>query len=133
MSERVLICGSRPPEKVVREYEAMPPEYRALLEKVRTYVRELPIDTVVITGGALGVDRTAFAAAWDRGMIAGEFPVGDRHWHRLGKPCGHIRNAAMLDSNITRVVAFMFGEMTPGTAGCIEQARRRGIPVEVIR
>jgi hypothetical protein len=57
----------------------------------------------------------------------------DRHvadWRRHGKAAGPIRNLAMLDTKPDLVLAFQ-RDGSRGTQHTIDEARKRGIPVEV--
>lgn len=70
---------------------------------------------IEVAGEALGFDVHVFAA----------------DWKEQGRSAGHIRNARMLDENPELVLAFWDGR-SPGTAGLIREARRRGLAVEVV-
>ncbi len=114
LGERIIVCGSR--------------EFRDLAA-VHRYVRDVvPAGATIITGGARGPDREAEIAARARGL---KVEVFDPSWEMWGKAAGMIRNKAMLDAKPTKVVAFYDGS-SRGTAMMIREARRRGIPVEVI-
>lgn len=113
MSDKVLICGSRG----WRDGSL-----------VRKAVHELAPETVVIHGGARGADTIAGEAAHQRGLHTAEVrPL----WPTNGKRAGYLRNVAMLNLCPDRVIAFWDGESL-GTKGTIEEARSRGIPVEVV-
>jgi CTP:molybdopterin cytidylyltransferase MocA len=92
-----------------------------LLELVGEYVCSLPIDTVVITGGARGVDRYAENTARAREMRVEIFPAD---WTRYGKSAGFRRNVQMVE-RADKVVAFWDGK-SPGTKHSIELARIAG-------
>lgn len=92
-------------------------------------VGELPDGTLVICGGARGVDELAAEAAWQRGLFACEVPVRAPLWERYGRRAGPLRNHAMLDLQPQLVIAFQ-RDRSPGTQSTIDEARRRGIPVE---
>lgn len=109
---RVLICGSR---------EWPHPE------DVEMRIAQLPAGTVVIHGGARGVDRCAHEIATQLGLHTAEVrPL----WDHFGKQAGPIRNAVMLDLQPDLVIAFQHNGSS-GTQGTIDEAKRRGIPVEV--
>ena len=95
--------------------------------KVVKYVRLLPRDTVVISGGAAGVDTWAEAAALFHGLETIVFPA---QWDRHGRAAGMMRNSDIVGV-ADRLVAFWDG-VSRGTEDSINQARARGIPVEVI-
>jgi hypothetical protein len=110
--ERVVVCGSRGWTD---------------LATIARRIGELPDDSIVIHGGAKGADSMAGQAATLRGLhVAVVYPL----WEHYGKSAGHRRNATMLDLEPHRVIAFTLG--TGGTQGTIDDARRRGIPVEVV-
>lgn len=141
MAERVAIVGSREHPN---------------LELVREYVRGLPKGTVVISGGALGVDQAAAEVAWDRELELIEYVVEMRgpmlgrlvveYLHNRGKhdrPAwqfhhGESWRTALLFRNTciagdcTRMVAFVDGSKG-GTWDAIKQAERFRRPVEIVR
>jgi hypothetical protein len=128
---RVLICGSRRwpgPEAITAA--------RDLLWKL---VGELPEGTVVIEGGAEGIDRWAGEMATRSGLFVARVELGPQHYRHHGKGAPFLRNHAMLDllaapsllaGSEDRVIAVQHAGST-GTQHTIEEARRRGIPVEV--
>jgi hypothetical protein len=81
----------------------------------------------IIEGGAPGADHLARVAAIDLGI-----PVFTCHalWQRYGNPAGPMRNRWMLDMSPDLVLAFPMADSV-GTRDCIDEARRRGIPVKV--
>lgn len=85
-----------------------------------------PIGTV-IHGGARGADRIADELAAELGYSVEIYPAD---WDRYGKAAGHRRNAEMVATKPDVVLAFPIG-LSPGTRGCIELARRAGIPVRI--
>ena len=111
MSERVAVVGSR-------NY----PD----LDEVRAYVRDLPQGTVVVTGGARGVDAAAEEEARRRGhAVVVILPDYAAH----GRRAPLVRNEAVAET-CTRMAAFWDGVST-GTMHAVNQAKRRGRPVEV--
>jgi len=111
-AERVAIVGSRTYPCPHRVYD---------------FVDSLPVDTVVVSGGAPGVDTWAENAAWRRGL-ARTIHVAD--WEKHGHGAGLRRNSSIV-TDADRLVAFWDGK-SPGTADTIRKARAIGIPVEVI-
>lgn len=85
---------------------------------------------IVVNGGARGAD--AIAQRWACTMRNLGLPVHpEMHradWDRYGKSAGHRRNAEMVARGADLVLAFPLGE-SRGTRGCMELARRAGIPV----
>lgn len=109
----VMVCGSREWHsswRVVNRFDALPP------------------DTVILHGGAEGADAMAQHAADVYGLRTEVFlpdtsrPSPQRY---------HERNDAMLD-RADLVLAFWDGA-SRGTKSVIAKARKRGIPVEVLR
>ena len=111
--ERVAIVGSR--------------GWRHDSVAVTDYVAALPEGTIIISGGAVGVDRAAEAAAECYGHICVVVKPAWKH----GRKAGPERNAVIVDL-ADRVVAFWDGQ-SRGTASTIALARKAGKPVEVIR
>lgn len=109
----VLVCGSR-------DWEDR--------DAINQRIAELPEGSVVIQGGARGADIMARHAAVLAGLHWAEVPA---QWHQHGKRAGVIRNRVMLDLKPELVIAFQCNG-SRGTQHTIDEARRRGIPVEVI-
>lgn len=97
------------------------------LEAVRRYVREQHPTTVIISGGARGVDRTAVEEAKRLGMLYEVYPAD---WDRYGKRAGYLRNETIV-SKASEVTAFWDGH-SRGTQHTIRLARAAGLPVQVI-
>jgi len=99
--------------------------YKAL-HKVDEYVDSLPEDTIVVSGGARGVDSRAEKRARERGLrVVTYLP----EWDRYGKRAGFVRNADIVD-RAHKVVAFWDGE-SKGTYHTIKLAWQAGKPVEI--
>lgn len=96
------------------------------LANVSEYVNGLPDDTVVVSGGAVGVDTTAEVAARKRGLIV---EVHLPEYRKYGRSAPIIRNDAIV-RNADLVVAFWTGN-SPGTRNALDRAKRLGKPVEV--
>lgn len=126
---KVLVCGSR-------EWGSSQPIYDRLKACGR--------GTKVIHGNARGADTLAANAAWKLGYEVEPFnadwtvhphtPEGRIRMRRDGTlydvGAGRARNLLMLDQNPDLVLAFQKNGST-GTQHTIDEARRRGIPVEV--
>lgn len=110
---KVLVCGSRTWSDA---------------DAVRERLLELPPESVVIHGGARGADVMAATTATALGLSEQAF-LPD--WRRLGKRAGIVRNLEMLDEAPDLVIAFWDGDSI-GTKHTIDEAKRRGIPVELI-
>jgi hypothetical protein len=100
-------------------------EYRDLGHVVR-YVKSLPKDTVVISGGARGVDNVAANTARDCGLEVVIFPA---LWHIYGNQAGVIRNGEIVDL-ADKVVAFHDG-VSKGTLDTIKKAKLAKKPLEI--
>jgi YspA, cpYpsA-related SLOG family len=111
---KVLVCGSRQ----WTDWESI--EKRLCM---------LPARTTIISGAARGVDGIAAAIGRKLGLEVSEFPA---EWNKFGRSAGYRRNLVMLEQDPDLVIAFHVGN-SPGTAHAIEHARKRKIPVEVIR
>jgi hypothetical protein len=109
--ERIAIVGSR--------------DYPHLAD-VAAYVNTLPMNTVIVSGGAKGVDLAAENAAKARRMKTVIFlPDWDTH----GKAAGFIRNQDIVAA-CDRLVAFSHNG-SRGTANSIRLARQAGKQVTV--
>ena len=97
------------------------------LDRVREYVTGLPAETVVVSGGARGVDRTAQRAAEERGLSIQVWPA---LWDAHGKRAGYLRNRLIVET-ADRIVAFWDGQ-SKGTKHTIDLAIAAGKPVEVL-
>ena len=109
----VLVCGSRNWSDI---------------HAIRMRLVKLPPSSVIIHGKAPGADTIAGWLAEDFGFTVREFPAD---WEQYGKRAGILRNLAMLDESPDLVLAFWDGESS-GTRHTVTEARKRGIPVEVI-
>ena len=114
---KVLVCGSR----------SFTDPFRVSLA-IDQRISELPRGTCVLSGHARGADAMAEEAAtrYDHNVLL--FPAD---WETHGKKAGVLRNLTMLDQQPDLVIAFWDGE-SRGTQHTITEARKRGIPVEVI-
>jgi hypothetical protein len=108
----VLVCGSRGWT-----------DRTAIFDRIA----ELPPGTVVFQGKARGADMIAEQACAFHGLKSVGFPA---NWARLGRSAGVVRNLEMLDASPDLVIAFQL-DGSRGTQHTIDEARRRGIPVEI--
>ena len=112
MIHNIAIVGSR-------EYPSPAP--------IEAYVAELPVGTVIVSGGARGVDSWAAEAARAHGLKVTEF-LAD--WERHGRGAGPKRNAEIVEA-ADELVAFWDGR-SRGTLNSVALAVRKGIPASVI-
>lgn len=95
---------------------------------IRDALKAIPRRSTVIIGAApRGADHIAEGAAR---VLGHRVILMHAEWDLHGKSAGHIRNARMLDERPDLVLAFWLGN-SPGTRGCVAEARRRGIPIDL--
>jgi hypothetical protein len=111
---KVLVCGSRTWDDA---------------DTITLRLLDLPANAYILHGAAHGADQFAAEAAVAIGIPQRAFPAD---WNTYGKRAGVLRNIAMLDEGPDVVIAFWDGQ-SRGTKHTIDEAKRRGIPVEVIR
>ena len=88
-------------------------------------------EDIIITGGAQGADSIANKIANNLLFKTMVFPAD---WKKYGRAAGPIRNRQMLDLKPDKVIAFHTDiTKSKGTADCVNEAKRRGIKVEVIQ
>jgi hypothetical protein len=98
------------------------------LAAVRQFVWECERTTVIVSGGAKGVDRAAVDEAKRLGM---PYEVYLPDWSGHGKAAGIIRNREIVAS-ADEVVAFWDGK-SRGTQATMEMAKAAGKPVRVFK
>lgn len=99
------------------------------LGRVHNYVSTLPEGTVIVSGGARGVDKTAEDAADARGLEKIVHLVTKAEWGQYGKAAGPMRNARIVE-DADMIVAFWDGEST-GTLDSIKKAVKLGKKVVI--
>lgn len=109
---RICIAGSR--------------GFRAL-EMVDEIIKVLPVDVIVVHGGAEGVDQRAERATQARGLGT---EIWRPQWDKHGRSAGPIRNREMMQT-CDFLYAFWDGR-SKGTASTIQAARELGKPHEVL-
>ncbi|EPZ47608.1 SLOG family protein [Alicyclobacillus acidoterrestris] len=92
------------------------------------YINSLPIEDVVVSGGARGVDSYAETFARQRGMTVKVFHAD---WDKYGKSAGYRRNVDIVNY-ADKVVAFWDGK-SKGTKHTIDIARKCGKPVDIYK
>jgi YspA, cpYpsA-related SLOG family len=98
------------------------------LSKVRAYIQNLPIDTIIVSGGARGVDKCAEKVAQGIGLRTEIYPAD---WHKFGKAAGMKRNQQIVEAS-DRIVAFWDGA-SKGTKNTIDTAKKLGKGVTVFQ
>lgn len=91
---------------------------------IQEYVDQLPPDTVVVVGDAVGVDQVAHEAAKARGLKVLRVEAKDR------TPLGLRARTGQVAATGDRLVAFWNG-VSPGTVHGLRVARRLGKPIEI--
>ncbi len=117
MRRKVLVCGSR------NWADGSPERYRALKDRLS---QQDVLSAIVIHGNAKGADRMAEAVCVENNVHTAKV---EPRWRGFGKEAGYLRNCAMLDLQPDLVIAFTTGSR--GTQLTINEARKRGIPVEI--
>jgi hypothetical protein len=117
---KVLVCGSREVPDLMAAWDIWE-------DRLRRLPHSYPAHTV-ISGGARGADTVAHMVAKKLGYRTKTFRAD---WNEHGKKAGIVRNLAMLDEEPDLVIAMWDGE-SRGTKHTITEARKRGIPVEMI-
>lgn len=113
---KIVVCGSRKWKSQDIIYERF---------------KYLPINSIIIEGGCQGADLiTKHIAMIDIGLEVIEFPAC---WKKYGKAAGPMRNIKMLNTKPDLVIAFHNDlKKSRGTKHIVEEAKKRGIVVEVI-
>lgn len=93
---------------------------------VINYVNNLPPDSMVISGGALGVDVIATQTAQIRGLDNMTFKPD---WNKYGKAAGFIRNKLIVEA--ADVVVAFWHNQSKGTEHSINLARELKKPLVV--
>lgn len=85
----------------------------------------------VIEGGAKGADRHAQQWAHRQDPEEVELITVEAEWGKYGNAAGPIRNMKMLDEHEPEFVLAFHNDLanSKGTKHCVEQAKKRGIPV----
>lgn len=87
----------------------------------------IPKDSIVITGGASGVDF--YANLWAKNNCSVEPIVVDAEWDKYGNAAGPIRNGKMASMG-THLLAFSNGSR--GTSDMIRAAKKLGRKIKTI-
>lgn len=115
MSKAVLICGDR---------------YWKDEKTIEDFIRTLPSDARVITGGAKGADTIAENLRKKRGL---DGKVYKAEWNILGNAAGPIRNRRMIMEERPYLVVAFHNKIfrSKGTIDTLRRARQRGIPSQL--
>jgi hypothetical protein len=113
---RVLVCGSR-------DWT----DYQAIRDRIRDLHDQHAGALEILHGDARGADEMADHVALMLNIDSLRFAAD---WKRYGRAAGPLRNRQMLDAKPHLVLAFQRNG-SRGTQHTIDEARKRGIPVEV--
>lgn len=103
MSQRVGIIGCRPPRESSRTYEQDLVKYQEICHAVAEYVANLPEGTIVVSGGAQGVDSVAASLARARGLeVVEHLPNYAEHGSKMAPL---VRNILIVEDS-DEIVAF---------------------------
>jgi len=94
---------------------------------ILSMVASLPRDTVIVSGGAKGVDTFAVSAAKQYGLM---WIIVYPNWDAFGKAAGPLRNVVIVDIS-DRGIAFWDGK-SRGTKNTIDLFNEAGKPIEII-
>lgn len=98
------------------------------LSRVQEFVDSLALGTVVVSGGARGVDTTAESSARSRGLCC-EIYLPD--WKKYGRSAGFVRNRLIVEA-ADKVIAFWDGT-SRGTKHSIDLAKKLNKELEIIQ
>ena len=116
---KVIIAGTR----MFADYTLLCSSCDKLLSQKR-----LTHDIIIVSGTARGADKLGERYAKERSYNVELFPAD---WENKGRAAGYIRNADMAN-NADALIAFWDGT-SHGTAHMIDIARKKNLPVRVIR
>lgn len=110
------------------------------LHWIDVFVERLRSETIVVSGGARGVDTVAATRAQKCGLRTKIFEIESWEWERYGRRAGMIRNAVLLAYVRElggHVVAFShddaLGNIVGGTKHVVNLAAKWNVPVTVYR
>ena len=92
-----------------------------ILDEVKKFVRTLPKGTIVVSGGARGVDKIAELEAEKCGLETKVFPA---YWDEYGKSAGYKRNVQIV--NYADIIVAFWSVGSKGTKHTIDIAREKG-------
>lgn len=125
MNRRYAVIGCRPPKADSHNPERDELQYQAICHAVIEYVDSLPEGSVVVSGGAQGVDAVAATRARQRGLeVVEHMPDYERHG---GKMAPLVRNILIVDDS-DEVTAFP-APWSTGTWHAVGIARDKEKPV----
>ncbi|WP_395759520.1 DUF2493 domain-containing protein [Streptomyces althioticus] len=122
MTFTVIVTGSR-------DYK----DWAKVWEELDSLIRQYP-DLIIRHGGCpTGADRFAsmWISTWYKPSNIIE-AVYEADWDKHGKAAGPIRNREMAQAGADLCLAFPLGE-SRGTWNCVNECKKAGIPVKVIK
>ena len=117
MGQRILICGDR---------------YWSNIDLIRDVVYNMKDIDVIIEGECSGADVMGKTVAQELNLPLLQFPA---NWLRYGRGAGPIRNQQMIDEGKPTIVLAFHNNIdkSKGTKDMIEKAKRKKIPVKLIK
>lgn len=88
----------------------------------------LPLISVVISGGARGIDTLGYRWALSKGFATALFEVGTVEWKVKGNRAYHERNQRMADYG--EALLLIWNGKSSGSASMLEKARGRGLQIK---
>jgi hypothetical protein len=101
---------------------------------IKAALKNLPPDSVIITGGARGADTLAYQEALLLGFKGYHNLVFKPEWDEHDRSAGPIRNRRMLKEALPTIIYAFHTNIkdSRGTKNMIEQAEAAGLPVILI-
>lgn len=117
---KIAIVGSRPPKEDAPREEW--DRFERMMKACAEYVCSLPDGTIVVSGGARGIDGVAAKTAVVRGLP--EPVIFPADWKTHGKAAGFMRNTRIAEE-CDELVAFWDGK-SRGTMDTVRKASKLG-------
>lgn len=118
---RIAVVGSR----IFNEYNYLHRKLTDLLWEIVDYWGdELPLEIIIVSGGARGADSIAEQWAKEWGY---QTMIFSAEWDKYGKSAGYRRNQQIIDASDV-VIAFWDGT-SKGTKHSIDIATKQGKPI----
>lgn len=117
--KKILVCGDR-------NYTN-----KSLIKKCIENELNTDCKNIIIHGGCKGADKLSGIIAKELNLETKVFPAD---WDKYGTKAGPIRNKEMLDYDPDIILAFHDDlENSKGTKNMVTIARKKGVPVKVIK
>ncbi len=131
---KALVYADASRHKIARRNPAQPlvvvisgsRNYQAL-EKIEQVIKTIPAGSIVLHGGAVGVDEYAHGVAKSLGL---QIRVVLPNWEKYGRAAGPIRNKEMV-SQADYVICFWNGKSAV-TASTLKAAQKLGVEYQIV-